>query len=186
MRRQNVEGPAAARAQSRAACGGDDCARRSESTDTKLVDMMSRIVARNRLRDGSIENAACAGGTNRAKLNAWMGRSRSFSRFSSVSVTSNEANKNAMRCAKWTITARRTVLRLAQMKILGSGPRYQILSHVFARCASQRTHGHAKIARISCAFSVFAILAWPCVRLVQRAKKFDTNHIPRGLAWATA
>ena len=23
---------------------------------------------------------------------------------------------------------------------LGSGPRYQILSHIFARCASQKTH----------------------------------------------
>ena len=30
---------------------------------------------------------------------------------------------------------------------LGSGPRYQILSPVFARCASQKTHGHARIAR---------------------------------------
>ena len=32
---------------------------------------------------------------------------------------------------------------------LGSGQRYQILSHVFARCASQKTHwhGHARIAR---------------------------------------
>ena len=32
---------------------------------------------------------------------------------------------------------------------LGSGPRYQILSHVFAHCASQTTHGHARIARVS-------------------------------------
>ena len=32
---------------------------------------------------------------------------------------------------------------------LGSGPRHQILSHVFARCASQKTHGHARIARVS-------------------------------------
>ena len=32
---------------------------------------------------------------------------------------------------------------------LGSGPRYQILSHVFACCASQKTHGHARIARVS-------------------------------------
>ena len=32
---------------------------------------------------------------------------------------------------------------------LGSGPRYQILSHVFGRCASQTTHGHARIARVS-------------------------------------
>ena len=30
---------------------------------------------------------------------------------------------------------------------VGSGPRYQILSHVFGRCASQTTHGHARIAR---------------------------------------
>ena len=32
---------------------------------------------------------------------------------------------------------------------LGSGPRYQILSHVFARCASQKTHGHMGHARIA-------------------------------------
>ena len=30
---------------------------------------------------------------------------------------------------------------------LGSGPRYQILSHL-ARCASQKTHGHAKLERV--------------------------------------
>ena len=30
---------------------------------------------------------------------------------------------------------------------LGSGPRFQILSHIFARCSSQTTHGHARIAR---------------------------------------
>ena len=29
---------------------------------------------------------------------------------------------------------------------LGSGPRYQILSHVFARCASQKTYCHARFA----------------------------------------
>ena len=32
---------------------------------------------------------------------------------------------------------------------IGSGQRFQILSHVFSRCASQTTHGHAKIARVS-------------------------------------
>ena len=32
---------------------------------------------------------------------------------------------------------------------IGSGPRYQILSHVFARCVSQKTYGHARIARDS-------------------------------------
>ena len=40
--------------------------------------------------------------------------------------------------------------------------RYQILSHVFARCASQKTHGHARIARVS--------------------KKCDINHIPLATA----
>ena len=29
---------------------------------------------------------------------------------------------------------------------IGSGPRYQILSHVFARCASQKTYCHARFA----------------------------------------
>ena len=48
---------------------------------------------------------------------------------------------------------------------VGSGPRFQILSHVFARCASQKTHGHARIARVS--------------------KKCDTNHIPRATAYST-
>ena len=37
---------------------------------------------------------------------------------------------------------------LSHVCALGSGPRYQILSHVFARCASQKTHGHARIARV--------------------------------------
>ena len=31
--------------------------------------------------------------------------------------------------------------------LVGSGPRYQILSHIFARCTSQNTHGHARITR---------------------------------------
>ena len=31
---------------------------------------------------------------------------------------------------------------------VGGGPRYQILSHIFARCVSQKTHGHARIARV--------------------------------------
>ena len=30
---------------------------------------------------------------------------------------------------------------------IGCGPRYQILSHVFASCASQKKHWHARIAR---------------------------------------
>ena len=44
-------------------------ARRSESTYAQQVNMMSRIVAHNRLRDGSL-------GTNRAKFSAWRGKSR--------------------------------------------------------------------------------------------------------------
>ena len=44
---------------------------------------------------------------------------------------------------------------------LGSGLRYQILLHVFARCASQKTYSHARIARYSCmAVGLHAILAW--------------------------
>ena len=31
----------------------------------------------------------------------------------------------------------------------GSGPRHQVLTHVFARCTSKKTHGHARIARVS-------------------------------------
>ena len=82
---------------------------------------MSRIVALNRLRDGSLENATCARGTDRAKLNVegeisvlqstQLGFSRSLG-----SATTNEANKSTMLRAEWTITVRRAVLRLAQMK----------------------------------------------------------------------
>ena len=32
---------------------------------------------------------------------------------------------------------------------VGSGPRYMICVTLFARCASQTTHGHARIARVS-------------------------------------
>ena len=39
---------------------------------------------------------------------------------------------------------------------IGSGPRFQILSHVFACCTSQKTHWHARIARetFACKFCV--------------------------------
>ena len=46
---------------------------------------------------------------------------------------------------------------LSPVCALGSGPRYQILSHVFARCA-----------------------------IAQRAKKCDTNHIPRATAYVAS
>ena len=51
-------------------------ARRSESTYAQQVNMMSRIVAHNRLRDGSLENVTCSRGTNRAKFSTWRGKSR--------------------------------------------------------------------------------------------------------------
>ena len=57
-------------------------------------------------------------------------------------------------------------LIVCSLRSLGSGPRYQILSHVFARCASQKTHGQARIARETC----------------DTKKKCDTNHIPRATA----
>ena len=58
--------------------------------------------------------------------------------------------------------------------MVGSGRRYQILSHVFARFASQKTHGHVRIARETRAIQkthgcariareTRAILACPCV-----------------------
>ena len=45
---------------------------------------------------------------------------------------------------------------------LGSGPRYMICFTRFCTCASQNTHGHARIAR-----RTRAILAWPCVKRVR-------------------
>ena len=50
--------------------------------------------------------------------------------------------------------------------MLGSGPRYQILSDVFVSCTSQKTHGHARIA-LSHAILACAILACLCVKYVQ-------------------
>ena len=120
-RRQNVEGPAAARARSRAACRGGERARRSESTYAQLVDMMSRIVAHNRLHDGSLrwlarKRVLRAGNrpnkTQRVEGNALV---PDFLR-SLGSATSNVANKSVMRVAEWTIAARRAMLHSAQMK----------------------------------------------------------------------
>ena len=59
-RRQNVEGPAAARARPRAACGGGEGACRSERAHAQLVDIISRIVGHNKLCDGSPKNSTCA------------------------------------------------------------------------------------------------------------------------------
>ena len=73
------------RVRSREACGCGKRPRWSESMYTQPVDMMWRIVAHNRYRDGSLKNATCARGIDWAKLNAWRGKSRSFSLFSSAS-----------------------------------------------------------------------------------------------------
>ena len=92
-------------------------------------------------------------------------------------------------------------IRVATLQ-LGSGPRYQILSHVFACCASQKTQGQKRIARETRA------LACPCVfvrfshvrvfskrvrfshvrvfsdsRNVQKKPECDTNHILRATAY---
>ena len=75
------------RARSRSACGCGELARQSESTYAQLVDIMSRIVAYNRWRDSSLENATCALGKDQANLNVLRIESWYFSRFSSVSKT---------------------------------------------------------------------------------------------------
>ena len=64
----------AARARSRAACGGGEHARQSESTYAQQVDVTSKIVVHNRLRDGSLENVTCSLGTDPAKISAWRGK----------------------------------------------------------------------------------------------------------------
>ena len=86
--------------------------------------MMPRIVTHNWLRDGSLENALCARGTDLAKNNMW----RALGEILIVqsiqlgfllllgSATLNEANMSAMRRVEWTITARRAVLRLSHVK----------------------------------------------------------------------
>ena len=74
---------------------------------------MSRIVAHNRLRDGSLENATYARGTDRlsktqrveGEISIVQSIQLGFLR-SLGSATSNEAIKSAMRRAEWTITER--------------------------------------------------------------------------------
>ena len=58
----------AARARSRSACGSGERARRSERTYAQQVDMMSRIAAHNRLRDGSLETRPARGELTQQKL----------------------------------------------------------------------------------------------------------------------
>ena len=57
----------------------------------------------------------------------------------------------------------------------GSGPRYQILSHFFARCASQKTHGHARIACVS-----HAILACLCV-FACNSRMSDSRNVQKSV-----
>ena len=73
---------------------------------------MSRIVAYNRLHDGNWPSKTqWVEGEILIVQSIELGFS-----CSQGSTTSNEANKSAMLRAEWTITARRAVLRLAQMK----------------------------------------------------------------------
>ena len=65
---------------------------------------------------------------------------------------------------------------------------FQILSHIFARCASQKTYGHVIIAcksknLLPCENSVLFSHGPKFFWLVQRAKKCDTNHIPLTTAY---
>ena len=118
---QNVVGPAAECSLSSAACGSCKSVCQSESTYAQRVDLMSRIVTHNRLRDDSLENATCARRTQlfltSKKLR--VGKSTQiqlgFSR-SPGSVTSNEANKSAMLRTEWSITARQAVFHSVQKK----------------------------------------------------------------------
>ena len=78
-------------------------------------------------------------------------------------VFSNEPSCNLL----WA-----TFLDIISTSYIGSSQRYQILSHVFARCASQTTHGHARIAHQTThgyariARETHANLAWPCVSIL--------------------
>ena len=70
---------------SHAACGCCKRARQSESMYAQLVNVMSRIITHNRLRDGSLENTTWARGTKQVKLSAWSKKSWLFSWFSLLS-----------------------------------------------------------------------------------------------------
>ena len=122
---QNVEGPAASRTVSRTACGSGEHARQSESTYAQLVDMMSRVVAHKRLRDGLLENLRFrvlraenqVSKTERVEGKISIVQSIQLDFLRSLgSATSNETSKRVMLRAEWTITASPVVLRLAQMK----------------------------------------------------------------------
>ena len=88
------------------------------------------------------------------------------------------------RCA---VARLRSGWRSVKPRALGSGPWYQILSHVFhvvrIKKNTDMRESHAfRTARDSC--ETRAILACPYVFwLAKRAKKCDTNHIPRETAY---
>ena len=84
----------------------------------------------------------CGGGIPTPSCPSWAGRA-------AASASASRCRSPAVGVAAGLLG----VFRSRQLPFaLGSGPRYQILSHVFARCASQKTYGHARIARdhISC------------------------------------
>ena len=72
------------------------------------------------------------------------------------SATSNEANKRAMLRAEWTITARRAVLRLAQMKYRYFDPESCKQNAIFS--------GHLKSTRIKMPVPILCSLSYPSSR----------------------
>ena len=68
--------------------------------------MMSRIIAHNRLRDGSLKNATCARGTA-LYSSVDSARFLAFTRQRRRCAAFNEANKSAMLRSEWTITGHR-------------------------------------------------------------------------------
>ena len=62
---------------------------------------------------------------------------------------------------------------------IGSGPKYMICVHFSARCASQKAHRHARIARVS-----RAILVCPCVDQAQGSAARQAGAHPGTVACA--
>ena len=85
----------------------------------------------------AVPRTYASGALRRLRRHAMLAR-HSLSNAHILSLSSPAAAATAFRL-KYTHTTSQS---------LGSGPRYQILSHVFARFASQNTHGNARIKRV--------------------------------------
>ena len=110
----------AARARSRAACGGERACRSESTYAQKAIScqgssrtigcVMAHSKTRNARREPTQQNQ-CMEGEISIVQSIQLGFSRSLG-----SATLNDANKSAMLRAEYTITAQRAVLSLAQMK----------------------------------------------------------------------